>query len=140
MPKSCSKILLSCSNIFLDNMSNFNNNCFVINIKVQLSNQLQQIRQPLVESKWLVTKSQTVSVTIWFTNLANCCFRANCSFNGVFDFFVFGRQRGVCHFAYTQSTGYPNLVPRAFPFSWGRPPRERKRSGDEVEATQTQFL
>ena len=50
-------------------MSNFNNSCFVINIKLQLSNQLQQIRQPLVESKWLVTKSQAVSVTIWCTNL-----------------------------------------------------------------------
>ena len=37
-------------------MSTFNNNCFVINIKIQLS-KLQQIRQPLVESKWLVTKS-----------------------------------------------------------------------------------
>ena len=51
-------------------MSIFINNCFVINIKVQ------KIRQPLVEYKWLVTKSYTVSVTICFTNLANCCFRA----------------------------------------------------------------
>ena len=37
-------------------MSNFNSNCFVINIKVQLSNYLQQIRQSLVESKWLVSR------------------------------------------------------------------------------------
>ena len=37
---------------------------------------------------------------------------ANCSFNGVYDFFVFERQRGVRHFAYTQSaapTSFPGL-------------------------------
>ena len=37
-------------------MSNFNNNCFVINIKVQLSNYFQQIGQSLIESKWLVSR------------------------------------------------------------------------------------
>ena len=46
-------------------------------------------------------------------------------FGGGFDFFVFGRQRGVRHFVYTQSTSYPNLVPRAFPFSWGGAPHEK---------------
>ena len=38
---------------------------------------------------------------------------ANCSFNGVYDFFVFERQRGVRHFAYTQSaapTSFPGLL------------------------------
>jgi len=62
MPKSCSNLKKLLKNFvklleyFWDSMSNFNNNFFVINIKVQLSNKLQQIRQPLVESKWLVTK------------------------------------------------------------------------------------
>ena len=66
--------------------------------------------------KKLVAKNYTVSVTIWFTNLANCCF------NGVFDF-----QRGVRHFVYTQSTVQANLVPR-------EPPREGNSPGNEVEA------
>ena len=48
MPKSCSKVAQNWKKLlknfvklleyFLDSMSNFNNNCFVINIKVQLSN------------------------------------------------------------------------------------------------------
>ena len=42
MPKSCSKLKKLLKNFvklleyFKDSMSNFNNNCFVINIKVQL--------------------------------------------------------------------------------------------------------
>ena len=35
---------------------------------------------------------------------------AYCSFSGVYDFFVFERQRGVRHFAYTQSA-----APASFP-------------------------
>jgi len=107
MPVSCSNLKKLLKNFvklleyYWDSMSNFNNNFFVINIKVQLSNKLQQIRQPLVESKWLVTKSWTVSVTIWFTNLRHrkttwqppfCLHTVRC----------------------------PSLVPWAFPFTWGR--------------------
>ena len=47
---------------------------------------------------------------------------ANCSFNGVFDFFVFGRQRGVPQ---PRSQSFSLLV-------GGRPPREGKSPGNEV--------
>ena len=38
---------------------------------------------------------------------------ANCSFNEVYDYFVFERQHGVHHFA-LHTVRFPNLVPRAF--------------------------
>ena len=48
-------------------------------------------------------------------------------------FFVFGRQRGVRHFAYTQST-----APASFPGAGGRAGRaaltRRESPGNEVEA------
>ena len=41
-------------------------------------------------------------------------------------------QSGVRHFVYTQSTGYPNLVPRAFPFSCGAPHEKGKAPGTRL--------
>ena len=65
---------------------------------------------------------------------------ANCSFNGFFDFFVFGRQCGIRHFVYISPQATPTSFPGLFPSCGGHPPREGKSPGNEVEATQTQFL